>query len=39
MALSLALGIMIGLALGILVAERWLGGQQVIFVPANGTEV
>lgn len=39
MALSLALGIMIGLALGILVAERWLGGQEVIFIPANGTEV
>lgn len=39
MALSLALGIMIGLALGILVAERWIGGQEVIFIPANGVDV
>jgi hypothetical protein len=30
---------MIGLALGLLVAERWVGGQQVIFIPASGTEV
>ena len=39
MALTLALGIMIGLALGILVAERWIGGQEVIFIPANGVDV
>jgi hypothetical protein len=39
MALSLALGIMIGFALGVMVAERWLSDRQVIVIPANGMKV
>lgn len=39
LALALVLGILIGFAAGILVADRWLSDRQVIFIPANGTKV
>tara|TARA_R100000005_G_scaffold75323_1_gene42502 strand:+ start:3330 stop:3548 length:219 start_codon:yes stop_codon:yes gene_type:complete len=37
-ALAFILGALVGLGAGVLVMDRWQG-QQVIFIPANGTEV
>lgn len=37
-ALAFILGVLVGLGAGVLVMDRWQG-QQVIFIPANGTEV
>tara|TARA_R110000772_G_scaffold267274_1_gene390883 strand:+ start:680 stop:898 length:219 start_codon:yes stop_codon:yes gene_type:complete len=35
---AFVLGALVGLGAGVLVMDRWQG-QQVIFIPANGTEV
>lgn len=38
-ALAFILGALVGFGAGVLVMDRWGDGREVIFIPANGTEV
>ena len=38
-AAALVLGLVAGFGLGVLVADRWGGGREVIFIPMDGTDV
>ena len=37
--IAVVMGALLGFAAGLLVADRWYGGREVIFVPTNGIEV
>lgn len=39
LAVSLILGILLGFGAGLLVADVWHNGREVIFIPINGTDV